>query len=260
MSYYNIDETVGDDKLMKFENWTLWEKLAFRTQTYRKNFDLIDNGDRFITEHNGTISRLRFTEHKVPATAGEYGLTTINVDLACKSNIPLDNLIEDLSIDDNIYSELTTLISNNDLNIYQYNKILLIHTFILHKDYRKKGVVEEFIEMIYHDHYSEDSLILMLVKPIQNNSIDNDYIIKHKTIEHDGMILSGYDYYQLSDFEKKDDIESNQYRLFAVATRCGFSRIKNSNVFIFNPKKTIKRLTMKNNYIEQMNNNNIKLL
>jgi hypothetical protein len=93
--------------------------------------------------------------------------------------------------------------------------------------------------------------------------IDNDYYLNHhramevfKEIDDEGNLektkTPAYQYYSLKNLHSKDDIEYNEYKLFAVADRCGFIRIGESRLFQFNPDKTIVRLLIKMKKIKQL--------
>ena len=136
----------------------LLNRLSFKTKIYRKNFDLINNDDNFISECDGKISEMRALEMKPPLIIGEYHLSVWNFGLAKEFNVDLNKLMFNYSSYDT-YSELIREIKNGDLNINDFNKILFIHTLILNKKYRKRGVTEEFIEMLYRDFYDDKTLI-----------------------------------------------------------------------------------------------------
>jgi len=150
---------------------------------------------------------------------------------------------------------------NKLINIDKYRKIMFISNLILKPDYRKREISEEFIEFIYRDYYNEDTAIIALVKPIQNNVIDFDFYMNHRNVEifqstrkKDGVnVVSGKEYYSLNDLSKKDDGEMNEYKLFSLAVRLGFSRISDSHLFLYTPDATIKRMFMKRNEMEKRN-------
>ncbi|MDA3781071.1 MAG: hypothetical protein PF487_12740, partial [Bacteroidales bacterium] len=132
---------------------------------------------------------------------------------------------------------------------------------VLNKNFRKQGITEEFIEMMYRNFYSEDIAIIMLVKPFQDNTIDADFYLNHKQIiirdslnEIEDYTISALDYYSLNELTEKKDIELNEYKLFTVANRCGFQRINDSYLFLFEPKKILKRISEKQKYIQESDN------
>lgn len=236
---------------MNKEDWELLSNITFKTQSYRKNFDIINSDENFITEYDGTVSEIRLTKRKPPRPIGEYGFSIWNIDLGKKFDVDFIKLIQKHSFE-NTYDELVRVIKMKEINVLNYKKIVLVHTFILHKDYRKREITEEFVEMLYRDFYCDDVAIIMLVKPFQDNVIDADFYFNRKTV----LIRESFDfsvtisvpateYYSLNELLKKEDTEFNEYKLFAVANRCGFKRINGSHLFLFSPKKIVERMRNK---------------
>jgi hypothetical protein len=247
-------------KTMNTENWKLWDSVTFKTTSYRRNFDLINDNENIITEYEGNISEVRISEHKPPILIGEYLFSVWNLELGKMFNVDLNELFESHHFE-NIYDEFLFLMKNKLINIDKYRKIMFISNLILKPDYRKREISEEFIEFIYRDYYNEDTAIIALVKPIQNNVIDFDFYMNHRNVEifqstrkKDGVnVVSGKEYYSLNDLSKKDDGEMNEYKLFSLAVRLGFSRISDSHLFIYTPDATMKRMFMKRNEMEKRN-------
>jgi len=112
--------------------------------------------------------------------------------------------------------------------------------------------------MFYRDFYYIDIAIIMLVKPFQDNPIDADFYFNRKQVLvresldfSDAISISATEYYSLNELSKKNDTELNEYKLFAVANKCGFNRINNSHLFLFSPEKIEERLLEKQNFIQQ---------
>lgn len=232
------------------ENIRLWQNLTFKTNSYRKNYDLVTENENIITEYDGNVSLLRILEKKVPLIIGEYGFSVWNIQLGKLLGVNFDEIIKLYSLE-MTYHELLKCIKNHQINISDYSRIVLIHSFILRPDFRKKNVTEEFVEMIYRDFYTPNTLILALVMPTQNNLIDQEYYFKHKFVEiKEGVRdeirqIPAHEYYKLEEILKKDDDELNKYKLFSVAQRCGFEMVGESYLFKFNPEKTIERIIEK---------------
>jgi len=234
---------------MNIDTFKLLSDITFKTQSYRKNFDLINNNENIITEHEGTIIKIRLSERKYPFIVGEYGFSVWDVKLANLLNIDVKKLVID-HVNENTYDELFKQFKS--INLKNTNKLILLHTFILHKNYRKHEITEEFIEMIYRDFYDDNNIIIALVKPFQDNLIDADYYFNHKKIQIKDSLktniyqdISAIDYYSLNEFVNETDTENNEYKLFNVAAKCGFSRINESYLFKFSPEKTISRIKQK---------------
>ena len=247
---------------MTNENIILWNKLAFKTRSYRKNYDLITTNENIITEYEGSVSELRIKERLLPLLIGEYAFSVWNLKLGRMLEVDLRKLLKDYA-DEDTYIELQNVIANNKFSFDDYDKVVLIHNFVLRADYRKKEITEEFVETMYRDFYGDRVAMIVLTKPIQNNVVDNDYYLNHhramevfKEINDEGDLektkTPAYLYYSLKDLHDKDDIEYNEYKLFAVADRCGFTRIAESRLFQFNPDKTVVRLLIKMKKIKQL--------
>lgn len=241
---------------MNIKDWKLWNDITFKTQGYRKNFDMINTNDNFITEYDGIISEISLSKPKPPRPIGEYGFSVWNVELGKKFAVNFNHLIKEHSFEDT-YGELLNVIKKKEINIRDYKKIILIHTYILHKDYRKRGITEEFIEMLYRDFYSENVAIMMLVKPFQDNPIDADFYFNRKSVSFretndfsEIINISATEYYSLNELIEKKDTEYNEYKLFAVANKCGFNRINESYLFIFSPEKIESRLQKKQKHLQ----------
>jgi hypothetical protein len=235
---------------MKKENNELWKTLTFRTLSYGKNYDLFIENDNFIREYNGEINKVSISAKHPPLVIGEYTFSVWNFSLAEKFEVDLKPLFNSFE-DQDTYAEII-----NNLNILNFdgiNHLIVIHSLVVHPKFRKMGITEEFIEYIYRDFHTPQNKIIALVKPLQLNEIDFDYYFKQKTVKfREGIgvdspyrILPASKYFGLSEFLKKDDSELNDYKLFAVASKCGFKRIGESYIFKFNPKKTQERMKKK---------------
>ena len=239
-------------------NLKLWSNVTFKTQSYRKNFDFVNDGENIITEYDGIISEIKINEGKLPLIIGEYGFSLWNIELGLKFNINLDKLISEHAIEDT-YLELKNVIRQKEFIINKYKKIIIIHTLVLRKEYRKCGITEEFIEMFYRDFHSKNTAIIALVKPFQNNTIDSDYYLNRKFVQVKEKIksseiinVSASEYYSLNELIERKDNEINEYKLFTIASNCGFRRINNSYLFLFYPEKIIERMEKKYvNYVKK---------
>jgi hypothetical protein len=242
---------------MDSKGWNVWNNLTFKTQGYRKNFDLVTENENIITLHNGTIAIMRLSEQKSPLIVGEYGFSVWNITVADMLKINLNELIKSHKME-NAYDELLKLINKNEFDIKKYAKVVFIHGLVVHPNYRKIGVTEEFFEFMYRDFYSENTAIIALVKPIQDNEIDADFYFKQKSLrvrneDGDIKLIPAMQYYSLDKLMEKKDIESNEYRLFSVAQRCGFQRINGSHLFLFNPEIIIERIKEKKKLLNEKN-------
>ena len=141
---------------------------------------------------------------------------------------------------------------NKLIDIYRYDKIVLISSLVLHENYRKKEITEEFIEMVYRDFHNDKTMIVAIVKPFQDYYINKDYYYNLHSIELKGKIrddsimkIPASEYYSLDKFNEKEDKEMNEYKLFSIANKCGFNRIGETFLFQFSPEKVIERILLK---------------
>lgn len=237
---------------MDEKKWNVLNKITFKTQGYRKNFDLITKNENIITEYVGDISLLRISQKKLPIIIGEYTFSVWDISLARLLNIDLENLLNAHHMID-AYNELSNAINKGIIDVITCNKIVLIHSIVIHSDFRKMEISEEFVESIYRDFHSPETLILAHVRPFQNNIHDLEYYTKFKNVvipndfssENKYKSISAINYYSLQKFIDKPDIEKNEYKIFAVANRCGFTRINDSHIFQLIPDTIINRIKNK---------------
>jgi len=239
---------------------SIWSNLTFKTRAYRKNYDLITDDENIITEYDGTVGLLRLGEKKSPLIIGEYGFSVWNIELGKMLGIDFNKLLFAHRIEDT-YDELRKAIADKLIDITEYRRVVLIHSLMLRADARKHGISEEFVEMIYRDFYDESYAIIALVKPFQNNPIDADYYFERKSVIINDVScdvekadnIPATEYYSLNELVNKNDREFNEYKLFSVASRCGFSRIGESYLFKYSPDQTIERLMDKVEMLKEFN-------
>lgn len=233
-------------------NIELLYNLTFKTKSYRKNFDLITKDEHIITEYEGNIGELRIGEKKPPEIIGEFGYSVWNIGNGRLLDVDFDTLIDKYSNDDT-YECLKQVSNDNLFDVRDYNRVVFIHSLILKNDYKKRGISEEFIETIYREFYDDNTAILILAKPLQNNMNYEDFYLNLKTVDYFNISgdtqalkrIPASDYYSLRELYDRNDDEYNEYKIFAVADRCGFKRIGESYLFKFFPENTVERLLTK---------------
>src|ERR1035437_8101617 len=117
-----------------------------------------------------------------------------------------------------------------------------------------KLINEHHIEDIYND-------LLKITKNKDINIIDKSFYFNNKMVEiHHSIenyneieIVPANTYYSLNELIEKKDTEVNEYKLFSVATKCGFSRINDSYLFIYSPEKTFERMLKKRELYKKIN-------
>lgn len=243
------------------ENLKLWDEITFKTISYTKNFDFLLSNEQFITEYDGEISKIRFDEKKPPLLIGEFGISVWNFDLSNLLAIDLKPLLKEYSLDIDSYNEIHDLLINKKLSLESIDKLVIIQHFLIKTEYRKRGISEEFAEFIYRNFYTtKNVMILMLVKPIQNDPMNYDYYFNLRSIkerlmvgdENQYKIIPASKYFNLEEFLEKEDNELNNYKLFSLANKCDFKRISNSHIFEFKPNKIINRIQKKHSKIKEL--------
>jgi hypothetical protein len=236
---------------MDRKGWDVWNNITFKTQGYRKNFDLVTENENIISEYTGNISVIRLAENKPPIIIGEYTFSVWDISLAKILKIDLNKL---LHAHRKVYAyiELSKIVKNKELDINAYDKIVLIHSLVIHPEFRKLGITEEFIEFIYRDYHFDKTAILAIVQPFQNNEYDLEYYMDQKSVlardesaPNKFVAVPAGEYYSLQKFIEKDDVEFNEYKLFAIANKCGFQRIDDSHLFMLTTDTIIERIKEK---------------
>lgn len=240
---------------MNEEEFKLWDDITFKTTSYTKNFDFILPNEQFITEYDGEISKLRIDENKPPELIGEFGISTWNIGLANSLDVDLLPLIKTYAVDIDSYKEVHDLITSKQINLNTTNKLVIIQHLIVRDDYRKHKITEEFVEFLYRTYYDPNTTkIVSMVKPIQYDEMNYDFYFNKKSLKNTktNKIMKASTYYGLDKFLKKDDRELNEYKLFSMASKCGFSRVGYSYIFEFKPNKIVKRLKEKQTILKEL--------
>ena len=243
MNYYN--NQLKEDYI-KMKKDTI-QNLSFNNKLYKTNYDLIIPNDNIITESDGTIYKLRIKEKKPPLFVGEYNLSIWNLKLGYLLNADIQEMIKKFSQEES-YLELNNIINDKSFDINNYNKLIIIHSVVIKKEYRKNDVLNELIESIYREYNDDKTAILMYVKPIQYNKLEFELFSKIKEYDSNDDIhlkISGKEYYSLNELETDTDAELNELKLFQRVHDCGFDRIENSKLFILSEDFILNRIITK---------------
>lgn len=215
------------------------EKLTFKTNSYYDNYNFPDNEENIITRYDGIVYKTRISEKKLPLQLGEYDFQVWNIKLAKDLNIDAKKILSEYKVDDMLYS-FNKIINDDSLDIFEYDKIVFIRYLILNDSYKKMGISKEFTKMIYKNFYDSKTAIISYAKPIQYQDIyvNNENYFNYKSIqikEKDTIrSIPATKYYSFNKLFKKEDRELNGYKVFSVASKCGFNRIDDTDFFIFN--------------------------
>jgi len=248
MNYFKTKKKM----IKKNEDMKLWKNITFKSICYHKNSDLTIPNENIITEYDGNILKIRLKEKKSPMIIGEFNYSIWNLKLGRNLKFNLKNLFDIYSNEIQYEAFVEEL---KDIKINEYDKLVFIDRIVLHNQFRKHGICDEFMEFIYRTHYNSKTLIVSYIKPIQEDLVDDEFYFNYKQIpikEHFKTTLPvkniiARDYYKLDEFMVDYDKEISTYKLFNVAVKCGFERVNDSNIFIYYPKHTIKRLKYKFN-------------
>jgi hypothetical protein len=222
--------------------------ITFKSLSYRKNFNLSFKDEHLITNYLGTITLLQIVEKKPPLLIGEYSFSTIDLKVAKFLDVDIFESLKTLSTI-GPYNQLYDVLLGYGDEIYNYNKIIVLETLILRKEFRKKEISEEFIESVYRDVYGNDCIMFGFFVPIQYNDLNSDYFLKERVVKLKNDLGDGSDfkyvetakYYSLNEFLIDGvDKEYSEYKIFSIATRLGFIRTNdNTSVFRFNNESLI---------------------
>ena len=226
---------------------SLWKDITFKNTSYRKNYDLASPNDSIVTECNGTIHKTN-TNLKEPAILiGEYAISIWDLRLGQLLTKRILDILKYYK-NETVYSSLIKEIKRGNVQIDNYDRLVIVHSLIIHPNYRKNSLPEEFLEMVYREWYHDKCIIIIHTKPIQYNKGNYDYYFNHLKVEPMKGIepTPAVDYYGLSSFIADKDEERDHYRVYGVAKRCGMNRVGRSNLFTLSPEWSINRVIQKN--------------
>ena len=249
MNYFKTKKMIKN-----IEDVELWKNLTFKSICYHRNFDLTIPNENIITEYDGNILKVRIKEKKLPVTVGEFSYSTWNLRLGRNLKFKIKKLFEIYS-DEIQYEAFVEQLKNKNIKLKEYDKLVFIDRIVLHDRFRKHDICDEFMEFIYRNYYDSKTLIVTYIKPVQEDLVDEEFYLNYKQIQVKENIKSilpvknvlARDYYKLDEFMINYDKEISTYKLFALATKCGFERVNESKIFIYNTNHTIKRLKYKFN-------------
>lgn len=239
---------------------TYHKNITFKPNLLVKNNDIMNKNDKIITQCDGIISKIRTSERKYPLIIGEYWISMWNLEISRLLNINVNQLLNTMD-DEYSYNELNQIINDKLIDLSVYNQLILIQSIVLMENYKKLEITEELIESIYKCFYNDNTLMLAYVRPLQANDSDIDYFTKKKKItvrdslvdDKKNKLVNANEYYSLDRIiNKKTDMGMNEYKLFALANKCGFNRIGDSYMFKFFPEKTINRIKDKHQTLQSL--------
>lgn len=217
--------------------------VSFKITSYRHNKDLFYENDSIISSSDGVILQLRVDNNKKPKQIGEYSIDNINLELGRVLSIDINELLDNYI--ENKYKELKDEIKYNNFDISNYNRIIIVSSVVISKEFRGYNILNELSEMLYRDYYGHKTLILFHALPFQYNSIDESFYREDRIIKDSNNVgILAFEYYDLDVFYGSD-AELSYYKLYTKIQQCGFNRIGESNLFWFDPTITIKQIKEK---------------
>jgi hypothetical protein len=235
-----------------FDNINLWRTIKFKHTAHSSNYDILSDSDNLITEYTGEIVKLRFTDNKPPLPIGDFSFSIWDFGLDKQLNNELIKIMGDyIELKNHPYKSIFNIINEGKLNLKTINKLVIIHSLIIHPSFRSKGVSQEFIEFIYKLYGDNDNNIILLnATPIQYNEEDFDYYNNFKSIEIKddlklpAIIIKAKEYYNFNTLSSGDE-ETDLYKIWGVASKCNFNHIEGTNIFILNKNGVLNRLLHK---------------
>jgi len=215
--------------------------ISYKINSYPNNNDLAYYNDCYITNHDGFIYLKNFDNNNMPQLIGEFFISTLNIEIIKQLNVNIINVFKNYT-NEILYSELLKVIYQKELNIFKYSNIVIVQSLVIKKEYRKKKIFNDFVEMLFREYYNNNTLIILLVLPFQKNPIDYKYYKQKKQIiktKSNDITINAFDYYNLYEFEQTNDDELCELKLFSHASKMGFSRISNTHIFILNKPNII---------------------
>lgn len=241
-----------ENKNIILENINIYQDISFSVKYINRNYDLYDVNDTYNQYYNGEIKLTRVNENKLPKIIGEFSMVMWNLSLM--SNFDDDPISHINLEEEEIYYDLQRVLNDRLIDLNKYDKLIFVTNLLLIDEYKKIGLSEELFEFLYKSYYNKNTLILSLVKPLQEMVSEFKYYSTEKTIKiksnvrtNNPLVVSVGEYYNLNELYKLTDDEINQYKLFNKATKIGLSRVGETNIFKFFPKNTIDRINYKNN-------------
>lgn len=207
--------------------------------------------DKFITTYENNIILNNIDKKKPIEIIGQYYINEFNIKLSKYFN---KDVIERLKKNSEVYGEFYDLLKNNQKDLYdKYNKVLFVTNIILKDEYKNKNITHELVEHLYRSLYTDNTLIIFLVKPIQllHNTFFYYRAIKEILIKKDvkGLNLksvSANKYFNLDGLvaKYKDyDMEKQTYKLFNIAKNAGLKKIiDTNNLFYLHEDSVLKNI------------------
>lgn len=240
------------EKSIILDNFNIHNGLSFKVKSYGRNYDFFTLYDSFFKYDEGVISLSRNEINKQPKVIGEFSITKWNFELADKLNIDLCEFIK-LEKEDS-YSDFIKLMDSEMINLNEYSNVVLVNSLIVQENYRKHGISGEFFEYLYRTYYNNNTLVLVLVKPLQSVVSDYLYYLNEKIVKikpnvekSETIEIPAFEYYGVNNLSKFDDTEMNDYKLFNVGVKGGLSRIGDTYLFKINEDAMLNRILYKYN-------------
>ncbi len=202
--------------------------------------------NKFVTISDNNVMLNKTKERKPNELIGSYKLININNRLHLKLN---KNLFNFAGFRDEYVSSLKVLIENNiDIINERYDNIIFINNLILKKEYRGKGVFEEFVKHIYRTYFNSSTLIVFLIAPIQEyKNLFFLYRVMFKVTIRDSLKsltlkeIPMDEYYQLKDFDGNYDLEDVKLKLYSLAQKSGLDMYNVEGLFYINETRILKK-------------------
>lgn len=230
----------------KYNN--ILKKLTFTSIGHHKNYDFMFKDESYFNGFEGKITKLRVNEKLKPEVIGCYEFEMWRNDISEQLGLNLNDYLYRFKDYSDFY-HITDIIDDKKIDLKKYDKIVFVNTLMLKSEYRGMDVTSEFVEYMYRNYFDRQTLMLFLIKPVQNNLDFND-IYNNSTIKlEDGSVIKKSKLFELNKFIDLD-FEISEFKLFNLAKKSGLERINGSNIFMLNPTKVLTRMANKHEYFK----------
>lgn len=224
------------------------EDIIFINSEISTNYSFNNVLSKFITISDNSIMLNKNKEKEPNTLIGSYNIVNFNVRLGDKLGV---NVFSAIDGDMELYLTFKNLINANikDINL-RYDNILFVNNLILREDFRNKDIFPEYIKHIYRTYYTDRTLVVFLVKPIQMFRTTffmyrtmKKVALRTKFDTPDIIEVSMEEYYKLGSLVNKyDDLEMQTYKLYNKAKECGLNMFANYEGLFYISEKNVLKL------------------
>lgn len=227
----------------------LLKKLNFEYNLNHKVYGFLDEDEAHELIYEGVISKL--LEPTYPQTVGIFDLYVFDIEKSKDLNRfeDLVETIKDYSNENNCkFTNFDKIIFDEELNCFEYDRIIFLSGCVFHPNYRGKGILKELIKSVYLTHFTKNSLFILNATPIQNLKFDYSMLLEEYPIEvcegtTDLKFVDAGKYFKINELPEED--EEYEYKLYAKMLNMNFEQFYNTGFFYQNSKENLLKLFKK---------------